>query len=283
MSSSTVDRRFARCAGLRVHYREAGLPGQPLLVLLHPSPRSSAMYEPWMPRLAQHFHVLAPDTPGYGASDALPQPARHLSDYLPVLRAWREQVAGSRPMLVYGSATGGQIGIAWANAAPQDMVHLAVDNAAHYGPQEMQWMLQNYFPDFTPQPGGAHLREAWRMAEQMLQFFPWFAADEAHRIGAPGTADQVHAVLMDVLATGPRWAEAYRCAIAHENVEPVRSLRVPTTLLRWQGSMLLQHIDELIAYELPAHVQVLTTPAEPAARINANTAHLVELRKKLLP
>ena len=94
-----------RVDGLCLHYREAGAPELPHLVLLHPSPRSSAMYEPWMKLLAPYFHVVAVDTPGYGGSDPLPNPVTQMSDYLTPLHALLQTVAGPQ-CLLYGSATG---------------------------------------------------------------------------------------------------------------------------------------------------------------------------------
>ncbi len=56
--------------GLKVAYREAGVPGSPKLVLLHGFPSSSHQYRNLIPALAGRFHVIAPDYPGFGNSDA---------------------------------------------------------------------------------------------------------------------------------------------------------------------------------------------------------------------
>jgi pimeloyl-ACP methyl ester carboxylesterase len=60
--------------GLDIFYREAGKPGAPKLVLLHGFPSSSHQYRNLMPALAERFHVIAPDYPGFGNS-AMPDPA----------------------------------------------------------------------------------------------------------------------------------------------------------------------------------------------------------------
>jgi pimeloyl-ACP methyl ester carboxylesterase len=52
--------------GLDVFYREAGEPGAPKLVLLHGFPSSSHMFRDLIPRLADRFHIVAPDLPGFG-------------------------------------------------------------------------------------------------------------------------------------------------------------------------------------------------------------------------
>jgi pimeloyl-ACP methyl ester carboxylesterase len=62
--------RTANLDGLNIFYREAGPAGAPVVVLLHGFPSSSHMYRNLIPALADRYHVLAPDYPGYGQSDA---------------------------------------------------------------------------------------------------------------------------------------------------------------------------------------------------------------------
>lgn len=59
--------------GLSIFYREAGNPSNPKLVLLHGFPASSHQYRNLILALADHFHVVAPDYPGFGNSD-IPNP-----------------------------------------------------------------------------------------------------------------------------------------------------------------------------------------------------------------
>ena len=54
--------------GLDVFYREAGERSQPALLLLHGFPTSSHMFRDLMPLLAERFHLVAPDLPGFGLS-----------------------------------------------------------------------------------------------------------------------------------------------------------------------------------------------------------------------
>jgi pimeloyl-ACP methyl ester carboxylesterase len=55
--------------GLKLFYREAGEPGTPKLLLLHGFPSSSHMFRGLIPLLADRFHIVAPDLPGFGQSD----------------------------------------------------------------------------------------------------------------------------------------------------------------------------------------------------------------------
>ncbi|GAB3836305.1 alpha/beta fold hydrolase [Dactylosporangium cerinum] len=65
--------RTADVAGLTVFYREAGPADAPTLVLLHGYPSSSHMFRDLIPLLADRFHVIAPDLPGFGRSDMPPK------------------------------------------------------------------------------------------------------------------------------------------------------------------------------------------------------------------
>src|SRR5215831_19955361 len=65
MYSKTAD-----VAGVKIFYREAGDPSKPPIVLLHGFPSSSYSFRDLIPLLADRFHVIAPDLPGMGYSDA---------------------------------------------------------------------------------------------------------------------------------------------------------------------------------------------------------------------
>ncbi|MYS23696.1 Pimeloyl-ACP methyl ester carboxylesterase [Streptomyces sp. DvalAA-14] len=70
--------RTADVDGLQVFYREAGAPDAPTLLLLHGFPSASHMFRDLIPLLADRFHLIAPDYPGFGKSD---MPARGDFDY----------------------------------------------------------------------------------------------------------------------------------------------------------------------------------------------------------
>jgi pimeloyl-ACP methyl ester carboxylesterase len=65
--------RSADVDGLKVFYREAGAADAPVLLLLHGFPSAGHMFRDLIPQLADRFHIVAPDLPGFGQSD---MPAR---------------------------------------------------------------------------------------------------------------------------------------------------------------------------------------------------------------
>src|SRR5262249_28679054 len=66
----TVFYRTLNVEGLEIFYREAGPRDAPTVLLLHGFPSSSHMFRNLIPMLADKYHVVAPDFPGYGASTA---------------------------------------------------------------------------------------------------------------------------------------------------------------------------------------------------------------------
>ena len=67
-----VQFRYEKIDGINIAYREAGDPEKPTVLLLHGFPTSSHMFRHLIPKLAKNYHVIAPDYPGFGASD-MPQ------------------------------------------------------------------------------------------------------------------------------------------------------------------------------------------------------------------
>lgn len=71
-ATQAVSFRAEKIGEVNIAYREAGDPSRPTVLLLHGFPTSSHMFRNLIPELAKHYHVIAPDFPGFGASD-MPQ------------------------------------------------------------------------------------------------------------------------------------------------------------------------------------------------------------------
>jgi pimeloyl-ACP methyl ester carboxylesterase len=69
VSAPHVAIRTVRADGVDVFYREAGDPAAKTILLLHGFPTSSLMFRELIPRLAQRYHVVAPDLPGFGFTE----------------------------------------------------------------------------------------------------------------------------------------------------------------------------------------------------------------------
>ncbi len=77
-SSPVTHNRKIEVLGQNIFYREAGLKDSPAILLLHGYPTSSHMFRNLIPMLSAKYHVIAPDLPGFGYSDA---PDRNKFEY----------------------------------------------------------------------------------------------------------------------------------------------------------------------------------------------------------
>ena len=106
--------------GFKVHYRESGQSGAPKLLLLHGFPTSSHMFRNLIPLLQEHFHIVAPDLPGFGRSD---MPSRETFKYTfdnlaKVIARFTEVIGFERFSLYifdYGAPVGLRIAVHYPN------------------------------------------------------------------------------------------------------------------------------------------------------------------------
>jgi len=70
MKTLTVNYRKQKVEDLNIFYREAGSDDAPIVLLLHGYPTSSHMFRNLIPILSEKYHVIAPDLPGFGFTDA---------------------------------------------------------------------------------------------------------------------------------------------------------------------------------------------------------------------
>ena len=277
--------------GRQTHYRRAGASTGAPLILLHPSPLSSGWMEPVMVALHHEVDTIAPDTPGYGASDPLPGPAANpggngwqsgpTGDLASYTRWLHDFVLalGFRRVGLYGSATGAQIAIEFARAYPEATRFAVLDNVAHFNAGERERMLEHYFPDLSPRADGGHLTAAWAMVLGLWQWFPWYRQDEAHRIAEPGTVplEVTHGMLVDHLRAGPGYARAYRAAMRNEDASRVQDIAVPVRIIRWEGSLLRRYAERLDDFSWPKHIRMVPCGPGMDERLDAIRRAVIEL------
>jgi pimeloyl-ACP methyl ester carboxylesterase len=132
---------------LSIFYREAGPPDAPTLLLLHGFPSSSRMYEPLFTRLADAFHLVAPDYPGFGHSGA-PDPTAFdytFDNLAGVIERFTELMSIDRYSL-FVQDYGGPVGFRMALASPDRLTALVIQNAvAHEDGLGPLWATRRAF------------------------------------------------------------------------------------------------------------------------------------------
>jgi pimeloyl-ACP methyl ester carboxylesterase len=139
--------REATIDGLSLFYREAGPKDAPALLLLHGFPSSSRMFEPLLARLCDHFHLVAPDYPGFGHSD-WPDPKRfaYTFDHIAEIVNHFTEVLNLHRYTLYMQDYGGPVGFRMALAHPDRIEALIVQNAvAHNEGLGVIWKTRRAF------------------------------------------------------------------------------------------------------------------------------------------
>ncbi len=128
-----VTYKTVKIDGLDIFYREAGSPANPTVLLLHGFPTSSRMYRNLMPMLAERYHVVAPDYPGFGNSSA---PAVDKFEYtfenLTNLIDKFTQELNLERYSIYLQDYGGPVGFRLAVMHPERVQALIVQNGNAY-------------------------------------------------------------------------------------------------------------------------------------------------------
>jgi pimeloyl-ACP methyl ester carboxylesterase len=133
IANTTVKYGTLQVDGLSIAYREAGDPASPKLVLLHGFPSSSHQYRNLIPALADRFHVIAPDYPGFGDSEA-PDPATfaYTFDHLAEIVEHFLAAKGFDRFGVYMQDYGGPVGFRILTKRPELLEWMILQNTNAY-------------------------------------------------------------------------------------------------------------------------------------------------------
>ncbi len=146
--------RTVEIDGLDIFYREAGPAAAPTILLLHGFPTSSHMFRELMPALADEFHMVAPDYPGFGNSsmplvDEFEYTFDRLAEVVEKLIDMLELQKYSIYLMDYGAPVGYRI----AAKYPERVDTLIVQNGNAYeeGLLEFWDPIKAYWADRTPE------------------------------------------------------------------------------------------------------------------------------------
>jgi pimeloyl-ACP methyl ester carboxylesterase len=150
----TISYRYADAGGVKIFYREAGRADAPTVLLLHGFPTSSHMFRNLIPLLAERYHVIAPDLPGFGFSDApSPDKVKWTFDNLAKRIDLFTGVVGLKRYAIYVFDYGAPVGFRLALAHPERITAIISQNGNAYeeGLSEGWNPIQAYWKDPTPE------------------------------------------------------------------------------------------------------------------------------------
>ncbi len=202
MNISDISYKTAMVGDFKIFFREAGDPRKPAVLLLHGFPTSSHMFRNLIPQLANDFHVIAPDLPGFGFSDA---PAHDKFNYTfenvaKVMGDFVEQI-GLKKFAIYVFDYGAPTGFRIALRFPERVAALISQNGnAYVEGLSKDWApVQTYWENPTQENRDA-LRKLQTLETTRWQYY--------HGVTNPEQRIAPEAILLDqTLLDRPQSAE----------------------------------------------------------------------------
>jgi pimeloyl-ACP methyl ester carboxylesterase len=234
-NSRATTYKTATVNGLNIFYREAGPANAPAILLLHGFPSSSRMFDTLMPLLADRYHLIAPDYPGFGNSEApTPENFTYTFDTIADIVDGFTQAIHLDRYALYLQNYGGPVGYRVAVAHPERVTALVIQNAiAHEeGLGRLQAVRKGFWADRAANEdkyrAGLASLDVARLrhvsgSPHPERYNPDLWKDEAAFLARPGEADIQSDLFYDFrnnLAAFPAWQNWLR-------------LRQPPTLVVW--------------------------------------------------
>jgi pimeloyl-ACP methyl ester carboxylesterase len=271
-----ITRHFVEIEGRRVHYRRTG--HGPAIVLIHASPVSSRVMEPFMHTLADIGTVFAFDTPGNGLSQALAldQPAT-MADFADAL-AETFRALGIESAMLYGRHTGASIAVEFAVRHPAMVSGVLTDGYPWFTAAQASAYLSDYLEDLRCAWDGSHLLWLWFRYRDQHVFWPWNAMDAAHRADTdvPDSAF-IHRGVIELLEAGNHYQSSYAAVFRHEGLQALQRSTRPVCLAARPGDSLYRKWKLL-----PDDGWKVEMPREAVAAMQAERAIMLAHRPREL-
>jgi pimeloyl-ACP methyl ester carboxylesterase len=153
MTMAATTYHTADVDGLRIFYREAGPVDAPALLLLHGFPSASHMFRDLIPLLADRFHIVAPDLPGFGQSDMPPRSSfTYTFDRLADVIDRFTEIVGLEFFCLYVFDYGAPTGLRIAARHPERIAAIISQNGNAYeeGLSDGWTPIRTYWQDPSP-------------------------------------------------------------------------------------------------------------------------------------
>ena len=216
-ANTTYHRR--QVDGVSIFYREAGSKDAPTIVLLHGFPSSSREFDTLIPLLATRYHLIAPDFPGFGQSEAPPPSAyRYTFAHLAETTGQLLDALRINKFSLYIHDYGAPVGLRMIVAHPDRLQNLIVQNGNVYeAGLGAKWAkIAQYWADPKAHPEVVDAFLSWDATEQRHtagtshpeRYNPDTWTDEFAHLSRPGQREIQAALLYDYrtnVACYPVW------------------------------------------------------------------------------
>ena len=220
-----IRRAYCDIEAGQLHYRQAGNPDKTPLVLLHQSPSSSVMFESLMRALGDDYWLLAPDTPGFGQSDPLQEPAS-IAAYARAIQQFLDAL-NIKTVLLFGHHTGASVAVQLAHDNPDLAQAMALS-----GPTLLSDQLKAILPEkakpFPLSEDGSHLLGMWQRMRDKEPDAPLALSLRETLLG---------------LAVGEAYPEAYQAVIEQPFGEQLQAIVCPVMVFAGTGDPLYGQLD----------------------------------------
>ena len=226
-----------RIDGVNIFYREAGPADAPVILLLHGFPASSFMYRDLIDRLADQYHLIAPDYPGFGYSDApSTKEFAYTFDHLAEVMEKLTDRLGLQKYSLYMQDFGGPVGYRLATRRPDKVAALVIQNANAYeeGLPDSFWTPVRALWQTPSADNFKKIRDA-AMSDEALEWNYTHGVKHREQINPdswvlqrallnrPGNKDMMLALLYDYRTNPPHYPEWHEYFRKHQ----------PPALITW--------------------------------------------------
>jgi pimeloyl-ACP methyl ester carboxylesterase len=240
---------------------------------------SSRELVPMMRRLSASHTVIAPDMPGYGASDpfletsvstdSVSTDSVSMDMLADNLAAFMDEL-GIPAAAFYGFHTGASVATAFARRHPQRVVVAIAEGLLCLDESTRRELLASYLHPFVPQWDGAHLAWLWSRIKDQSIFFPWYTRTEHSRLSMDGAPPAVLAVnALDWLRSGNNYTRCYAAALGYQPTLDLPNIGTPHYIVGRKGDPIAQQMQQWPALGANFHLQLYGSGSELEDAVDA--------------
>ena len=244
----------------------------PGVLLLHGSPNTADALQPLIDELQRDFLVVAPDSPGNGASDPLTGRALGAEAYANALAGLLDAL-NLRVVAVYGFHSGAVFAAELARRHAARVSCVVCDGYPLWTDAEARELADGYLPPLVATPDGAHLAGVWSRVIEQNWYFPWHIRDADRWIdGGADDVDRLHTRALELLRAGDHYRGPYAPALEADGAARLEALTMPTLVTATPQDILGSHLERV-----PPHPRLTIRRVADATQTRRETRHWFRL------